>query len=246
MKKRNKSIPISALVGLIVSLPLFTLLSVLSISIFADILFFPFFPWSRHLGEGGIILFYLVPIYGAIAGGSIAYIISSLTKKYKKKKSIFKKGGFYFLILILIWMMISLTQPLEGTSSDSFNEPSFYNEFVCKWVQGCISYGESKFCSDNSALYPKTPINQLPDETLYFCEHYENPEVTREELVNGEDCVFVNKRGETNYYTPFMHPVYEGYSVIGDKIYIEYTKPGKVFCGYVEKIRYRSTCGCGN
>src|SRR3989344_227861 len=250
-----------SILGFIISGPLYFLLGVISHltgnNLLAEILFFPFYPWVNNLGEGGLILLYLIPLYGLIAGAVLGYIIASLTTKYKNKRSLFRKGGFYLLIFILLWMSISLVQPIKG-DSDSFASP-FYKETICR-LQGC-EYEEFELCVESKedewmyypyprkaenkkedlVTYPKVSIDKLPQETTYVCAPIgalENQiyEVTRSNFSDiMSACVFEHSLHGKIYYNAAEHPLYGSYSFGDNKIYY-----ADSVCGEIGDIRYRS------
>jgi len=239
-----KIVGISVFIGYIIALPLMFISSFLEKGICASgcinrVLFVLIYPSISNIHpDAGMALIFIVPFYGAIVGFLVGFSIASLIRKYKKKKSIFKRSGFYIILLMLIWLIIALIQPVTDYS-ESFEKP-FFRQYLCN-LQG-YQYKELKSCSNIDIKYPEMPINQLPNETIYICELYDEQEVTREDLVNGTECSSINKRGETVYTTPFMHPVYGGYSFSKGVIYYENNPPGKKVCSLLGVIKYRSWC----
>lgn len=234
--KRRKSIIKWGIIGLFSSIFLFGILSIFVnnfTSFLGRLIFVWLFNYSRNMGDGGIILIFLVPFYGLIAGSLIGFIISSLNEN----KRFYQKSGFYLALGLSILMLISAFMPVK--SFNSFNDSSIpYYRAICS-IQGCNLMDASKLCEKSELEYPRTPINQLPNEIMYTCDSfdYKSKPLTKEELVEGKCPHLIN--GETIYLEPLIHPLYAGYYLKDNKIYIQ----GKL-CGDVGKIRYVARCSC--
>lgn len=182
------------------------------------------------MGEGGLILIYLVPFYGFIAGLLLGFIISSL----KENKKLYQKSGFYIALFIFILMLISATQPIR--IYQSYNEPSVYVENICNLIQGCNYLRGDNLCAESDIPYPGVPLNILPNEMIYICDTSDwsnlinSKQLTKEELVNGK-C--------PNGFDALPHPLYQGYYLKDNKIYFQDN-----LCGDAGKIRYDIGCGC--
>ena len=235
-KERRKSIIKWGLIGLFASVFIFGILKSLPSSFtkfLGRLIFIGFFNSSERMGDGAIILIYILPFYGAIAGSTIGFIISSL----KDNKKFYQKSGFYLFLVLSIIMLTSAILPIR--TSDSFNEPSLYRKNICEKIQGCNYLESEKLCAGSDLPYPRTPLNDLPSEIIYTCDAFNinSAQLTEKDLVGGKCPIEIN--GEIIYLEPYPHPLYLGYHLKNNKIYIR-----DELCGEAGKFRYIISCNC--
>lgn len=235
-RERRKSIIKWGLIGLFSSIFIFGLLKSIPNSLtefLGRLIFIGFFNSSERMGDGAIILIYIIPFYGAIAGSIIGFIISSL----KDNKKFYQKSGLYLFLVLSTIMLTSAILPV-GTS-DSFNEPSIYQKNICEKIQGCNYLESEKLCAESDLPYPRTPLNDLPNEIIYTCDTFNinSAQLTEKDLVDGKCPIEIN--GEIVYLDPYPHPLYLGYHLKNNKIYIR-----DELCGEAGKFRYIISCNC--
>lgn len=258
INKKIKIILISALIGLILLLPLFIAVSTLEVSIckksslvfnidntcnkIFSAIYNVLFPLAKSITighpEGGLILIYLLPLQGIFVGAAIGFIIASGNRILVNKKLMWKRWEFFVSVLILLFFVnlaiIPILKPVAG-DREIIGESKII-KYMCI-MQGC-SYNEFKHCTNDEMEYPTISIDELPKDTIFNC----NAPTTRQELENGK-CVFVNDMGKKQYYDPFLY--YDGFSVSNGNIYIEYSQPAeKRLCSRIGEIKYKISCKC--
>ncbi len=234
-KDRRKYVIISGIIGIFLSPIIFGLLMIFGNNFIGRLIFLWLFNSSQHIGEGGIILFYILPLYGFIAGSLLGFIIGS----FKDKGRFYKKAGFYLTIVLLIIMFVSASQPIPSHITSSNKYDLVYQKAICEEVEGCDYLDEYKLCENSDREYPRINISMMPKEVLYTCNSFDinSKALTKDELIDGKCPNLIN--GEIVYTEPLVHPYYGGYYFKEGKIYVE----GEL-CGEPGKIRYVARCSC--